>query len=62
MNPRATCSSCGRKGADGEPPLCGPCFIEEFRHDPACAMSVYAMYYCGGAEGGCAKCRREDAR
>lgn len=58
-DPRAKCSKCGTLGADGEPRLCEKCFIEEYRHDPACKDSVYAAHYCGGAEAGCSFCMQD---
>jgi hypothetical protein len=59
-DPRQKCSRCGTLGSDGEPPLCHDCFLAEYRHDPACADSIYAEFYCGGAEAGCATCVASD--
>lgn len=48
MNPRWTCSRCGKQGAAGEPRTCDECHAYFFRHDPG------SPYYCGG----CSDCDR----
>lgn len=61
MSQRRICSVCNKAPGSGEPPLCDNCFLEEYRHDPACINSVYASAYCGGPEK-CAKCKSKETR